>query len=184
MIYLFDKKELKYKQITTKMVWLVLSIIVLFSISVSTLAIRRLNNPKYISQETKAIIIKEHNEFSREKLKEYVMELNIKYPHIVLAQAEIETGGFTSNIFKTQHNLFGMKRATVRPTTCMGEECGHAFYNSWKESVVDYALYAASYLSDIHTEKQYFEYLKQNYAEDPNYISKIKQILSKQELNK
>lgn len=179
MIYLFDKKTLEYKKITSKTVWILLGAIITFSIFISATTIHKLDNVKFVSQETRAIILKEHNEFSREKLKEYVLELNIRYPHIVLAQAEIETGGFTSKIFKENHNLFGMRQATVRPTTCKGTECGHAYYNTWRESVLDYAMYSASYLKDIHTEKQYLEYLGQNYAEDPNYVSKIKQIISK-----
>lgn len=135
------------------------------------------NKVNYISQETKAIILKEQNEFSRDKLKEYILELNIRYPHIVLAQAEIESGHFKSSIFKENNNLFGMKVATRRPTTNKGEENGHAYYDNWRESVVDYAFYSAQYLSDIKSEKEYLEYLKQNYAQDTSYVSKIKIIL-------
>jgi flagellum-specific peptidoglycan hydrolase FlgJ len=44
---------------------------------------------------------------------------------------------------------------------------------------VDYGFYSAQYLSNIKSEGEYFQYLGQNYAEDPNYVSKIKQIISK-----
>ena len=72
-----------------------------------------------------------------------------------------------------------MKVATKRPTTNKGEDNGHAFYVSWKESVVDYAFYSAQYLSHIRNESEYFDYLGLSYAEDPNYVSKLRQIISK-----
>jgi len=45
--------------------------------------------------------------------------------------------------------------------------------------VVDYAFYQAAYLNDLRSEKEYFDYLGQNYAEDPMYVSKLKKIIEK-----
>jgi flagellum-specific peptidoglycan hydrolase FlgJ len=73
-----------------------------------------------------------------------------------------------------------MKVATQRPTTNKGEESGHAYYDNWKESVVDYAFYQAKYLSNLKSENEYLQYLKQFYAEDPNYMPKLLEIISKQ----
>ena len=182
MLYKYDKTTLNYKKVTG--MWLIGAVcVLLMSIAVTTMfTLNRLNDVRFISEETKAIILREadkQNEFSREKLKAYVLELNIKYPHIVMAQAELETGGFKSAIFKENHNLFGMKVATKRPTTNKGEENGHAYYENWRESVVDYAFYSAQYLSNIKSEAEYLEYLKQSYAEDPNYVAKLINIISK-----
>jgi len=113
------------------------------------------------------------NEFSEVKLKEYIIELNIKFPHIVFAQAKLESGYFKSTIFKENNNLFGMKIATRRPTTNKGENRGHAVFDNWKESVLDYAFYQARFLGDIKTEGEYIQYLKANYAEDPGYVNKV-----------
>jgi flagellum-specific peptidoglycan hydrolase FlgJ len=66
-----------------------------------------------------------------------------------------------------------MKVARMRPTTNKGEQNNHAYFNSWKDCVVDYAMYAAAYLNDIKTEQQYLDYLKANYAEDSKYYSKL-----------
>jgi flagellum-specific peptidoglycan hydrolase FlgJ len=98
-------------------------------------------------------------------------------PQSVLAQAVLETNEFKSNIFKENNNLFGMKEATKRPTTNSGVENGHAYYNSWRESVQDYAMFAAAYLNDIKTEEEYFQYLRANYAEDSMYVEKLKKII-------
>jgi len=119
------------------------------------------------------LVIQQENAFSEEKLREYIIGLNVKFPHIVFAQAKLESGYFKSTIFRENNNLFGMKIATRRPTTNKGENRGHAAFDSWKESVVDYAFYQARYLGDIRTEAEYIQYLKANYAEDPGYVDKV-----------
>ena len=179
MIYKFDKETLNYKRVTGKIALLIFAVGCLVSGLMALLTINKINDVKYISQETKNIILKERDEFTKEKLKAYIIELNIKYPHIVMAQAQIESGNFKSQIFRINRNCFGMKVATKRPTTNKGQENDHAYYNSWRESVQDYAMFVAAYLNDIRTEKEYFEYLKQNYAQDTNYISKLKNIINK-----
>ena len=62
-------------------------------------------------QDSLQCILEERNivEFSEENLKEYICLKKIKHPEIVYAQALIETGGFTSTIYKQNNNLFGMK---------------------------------------------------------------------------
>ncbi len=129
---------------------------------------------KTISEEASVIILNEKNKFTEEKLRDYILELNIKFPEIILAQSKLETSNYESNIFLSNNNLFGMKVATMRPTTALGEENGHAYYSNWRQSVIDYGFYQAAYLKDIKTEEQYFQYLSINYAEDPNYIEKVK----------
>lgn len=178
MIYKFDRNTLNYKRITGKVVIAILAMGLLVSGAMAMLTVKKINDVKYISEETKSIILKERDEFTKEKLKAYIIELNIKYPHIVLAQAQIESGNYKSQIFKENHNLFGMKVATKRPTTNKGQENNHAYYDNWKESVVDYAFYSAQYLSDIKTEKEYLEYLRQNYAQDTGYVDKILSIIN------
>lgn len=184
MIFKYDKKNLKYKNITGKLTIISLFVIILITLVVSLLLLKRVTEVKYISAETRAIILKENNEFSEENLKKYILELNIKYPHIVLAQAILESGGFKSKIFKENNNLFGMKCATRRPTTNKGEQHNHAYFDTWKDCVIDYAFFSAQYLDDIKSEKEYFDYLSQNYAEDTTYISKLKEIIEKKELKK
>jgi len=114
--------------------------------------------------------------FEEGKFKEYLQDLNVKFPHIVYAQAVLETGRFSSKIFRNNNNLFGMKEARQRATTNAGTELGHAVYNNWRESVVDYALYQCAFLSKIRTEEAYYAYLRENYAEDPNYIRLVHKI--------
>jgi hypothetical protein len=115
--------------------------------------------------------------FTEQKLKDYLIELNVKYPNIVFAQAKLESGNFKSKIFEENNNLFGMKQPSIRTTTATGEQYNHATYNSWRESVLDYALYSCKYTSSIKSESEYIAYLGSRYAEDTNYIFKLKNIL-------
>jgi hypothetical protein len=121
-------------------------------------------------------------EFSTDKMVYLMKELNIKYPHIVYAQSLIETGHFDSKIFKENNNLFGMKQARTRVTTAQGTQYNHAYYDNWRESVYDYAFYQCRYLSGLKNEEEYLAYLGRSYAEDPNYVSKIRNLVKKENL--
>ena len=140
------------------------------------------NEVQNLSQEEKLIVVREYNEFSETKLIEKITELNFKYPYIILAQAKLESGHFKSTIFLENNNMFGMKEAKLRANLAKGTNRNHAYYDTWQESVIDYALYYSSYLRSIKTEGEYFEYLKQNYAEDKTYVQRLKQIIKKQDL--
>jgi uncharacterized FlgJ-related protein len=140
------------------------------------------NDVQNLSQEEKLIVVREYNEFSETKLIEKITELNFKYPYIILAQAKLESGHFKSTIFLENNNMFGMKEAKLRANLAKGTNRGHAYYDTWQDCILDYALYYSTYLSDIRTEGEYFEYLKQNYAEDPTYVQRLKQIIKKQDL--
>jgi uncharacterized FlgJ-related protein len=179
MIYKFNEKTLKYDKITKKTILVVFGLLLTSSLLTLSFTVNKVNDIRFITEETKQIIIKQENEFSPEKLKAYILELNIRFPHIVYAQALLESGEFKSHIFKENHNFFGMKQAKQRPTTNKGTENGHAYFANWKDCVVDYAFYQAAYLNDLRSESEYFEYLGQNYAEDPMYVSKLKKIIEK-----
>ena len=183
MIYKYDRTNLVFKKDlkTVKMVILTCISLVAISFTIGRYAkIQSLEN-----YEKELIVLNmtaEQNKFSEDKLVELLKELNVKFPHIVMAQSMIETGKWKSNIFKENHNLFGMKEAKQRVTTAGGTQNNHAFYQSWRESVYDYAFYQCRYLGGIHTEEEYFRYLNASYAEDPNYVSKVKSVIEKQKL--
>ena len=128
------------------------------------------------------IIIKEADPFSKESLVEMFNDLNVKYPHIVLAQSIVETGHWKSTIFLENHNLFGMKEAKMRITTAGGTQYNHAYYSHWRESVYDYAFYQCRYLSKINSEEEYFQYLSASYAEAPDYVNVLKATIEKENL--
>lgn len=140
------------------------------------------NKVQNLSQEEKLIVIREYNGFSEQRLIEKINQLNFRYPHIILAQAKLESGNFKSTIFLENNNMFGMKEAKLRANLAKGTNRNHAYYETWQDCILDYALYYSTYLSDIRTEGEYFEYLRQNYAEDPTYVQRLKEVIKKQEL--
>ena len=182
MYYKYCQEKLAFEQISLisvkiKYLIMAIAIIVVFSFSIPPRAV--INN---LSKEEKLIVIREYNEFSEAQLIKKISELNFRFPHIILAQTYQETGHYTSTIFKTNHNLFGMKEAALRANLATGTNRGHALYDNWQDSVVDYALYYSTYLYDIKTEGEYFEYLRQNYAEDPTYVERLKSLIKKENL--
>lgn len=176
MLYKFDKHKMNFVIATRtylRMIYCLLLGSIISFIIITCMQTEKLNSIKYITEETRMLVINQENEFSEVKLKEYIIGLNIKFPHIVFAQAKLESGYFKSTIFRENNNLFGMRVASRRPTTNKGENRGHAVFDTWKESVLDYAFYQARFLGDIKTEGEYIQYLKANYAEDPGYVDKV-----------
>lgn len=94
-----------------------------------------------------------------------LVRCNIKHPKIVLAQAKLETGDYTSNLSRKHGNLFGLK----------GRK-GYAKFNNWKESVVAYR----DWVQYKYKGGDYYAFLKKiGYASDPRYIEKVKQMVKK-----
>lgn len=190
MLYTYCKKELNFKRIKTSKLLKVLLGVVIFATLGFTAAINNATDEAFETEletmpyEEKVIIINEIEKeaFSQEALVEELKRLNIRFPHIVLAQSMLETGHFESNVFRANNNLFGMKQARQRCTTARGTNLNHAYYDNWKESVMDYALFQSAYLRDLKTEAQYFSYLDRNYAEAQNYDQAVKNMIDKYDL--
>lgn len=182
MIYIYDKKSRQFRKIN----FMKFGFLGMFALSIliTVGAISQVNKYKNLSftEQEVAVIISKQNEFTEDKFIQKIKELNFKFPHIVLAQAKLETGNFTSKMFNENNNLFGMKEARQRINTAGGTQHGHAYYDTWLESVYDYAFYSSTYLHKIKNERDYFNYLSQSYAEDPNYISSLKNIIEKENL--
>lgn len=102
----------------------------------------------------------------------YILELNIQHPEVVLRQARIESGNFKSRVFLENNNMFGMKIPNKRPNMVSGSNMGYAVYNSWQESVIDYALYQV-YSGKNLSKEDYIKMLNNNYAEDTEYLNKL-----------
>lgn len=125
------------------------------------------------------MVIKNQPEpFSEKALIALIKRLHIKHKDIVLKQAKVETGNFRQWIFLENNNLFGMKYPKYRITTAIGENRGHAVYNTWQESVIDYAIYQSTYLYRVNR-KEYLQYLQANYAENPEYKNLLESYFSK-----
>ena len=175
MYYTYDKRALRFVRVNWLTVMMKLFVIFVVLISLFGLTIQSTKQNRTESEVM--IIMAEHYEFSADKLIGMIKKMNFKYPYIVYAQAILESSNFHSRIFIENHNIFGMKQAVIRITKSLGTQYEHAYYKNWMESLDDYALYSSTYLSPLNTESEYFNYLGQNYAEDTQYVSKLKQII-------
>ena len=94
-----------------------------------------------------------------------IIRNGILYPKIVLAQAILETGWFRSSVCRNKHNLFGL----TNPRTGKYYE-----FNHWTESV-------RAYYTKVQYKYKGGNYLlwldKIGYAEDPNYVVAVIDIL-------
>lgn len=94
---------------------------------------------------------------------------NLQYPEIVYAQAILETGHFKSKLYKEANNLFGLYNSKDRR---------YYKFNHWSESVVAYKEWIQR---KYKSSENYYDFLDRiNYASDPEYISKLKQIVKKE----
>ena len=113
-------------------------------------------------------------DFNEELLKQCIYYERIKYPDIVLIQARLETGFYSSEIFRIGNNLFGMKYPKYRKTDACGVFLGHSKYLHWTDSVKDYRKFQDWYLSLGYRMDEYFVFLQWiKYAEDSQYIPKL-----------
>ena len=99
---------------------------------------------------------------TRAEVLQEIKRQNIPHPAIVLAQARLETGNFKSDYYRRTRNLFGIKK-----------EGKYAIYRNWRDGVMDYK----RLVSSRYDGGSYYSFLRRiNYASDPNYIEKLKEI--------
>ena len=89
---------------------------------------------------------------------------NIQYPEIVTAQSILETGHYKSKVCLQYNNLFGLYNSKKRD---------YYSFNHWTESVKAYY----DLVQYRYKGGDYYAWLsKIGYAEDPNYIAKVKSV--------
>lgn len=113
-----------------------------------------------------------------ENVEQYILALNIDHPDIVLAQCKLESSHLKSKNVKNLHNLFGMTKSNKRATTAVVSNIDsvYSYYYTWEDSVLDYALWQATYAKN-KTREEYFQYLGNVYATNPNYVTVLKSII-------
>ncbi len=97
-------------------------------------------------------------------LAKVIEKYGISHSRIVIAQALLETGYFTSRVCLECNNLFGLRRP---------KDGSYYQFDSWEESVKAYR----DYVQYKYKGGSYLVFLKKlGYAEDPNYVVKVAQI--------
>jgi uncharacterized FlgJ-related protein len=107
-----------------------------------------------------------------------ILEQELEFPDIVFAQAVLESGSFTSKLFRSNNNLFGMRKPSKRITLAIGERHGYAIFEFWQESVADYALYQEHYFKNRKISRaQYLAHLNKTYSETTGYVNRLNRII-------
>lgn len=102
----------------------------------------------------------------KEGLKEALIYYKIQHPEIVYAQAQLETGNFTSILCTKYNNIFGLYNSKKKR---------YYRFNHWVESV---EAYRDKIQYRYKPPEDYYEFLKRiHYARSPKYVSKLKQII-------
>lgn len=107
-------------------------------------------------------------------LLEFLIENKAWYPEILLRQAKIESGNYSSNIYKNSNNLYGMRKVGSRQTTQTSTYNGYGVYNNWCLSVLDRLLWDIFYFDNKKPSEEEYLNAIDIYAEDSNYKNKLK----------
>jgi len=174
MLYYYNKTQLRFEKVKFRVYLLATLLLMLIFL---------LNwKPKLYSDLELEHISTKNPYFTENALIKLLKDCNVKYPHIVLAQAKLESAGFTSEVFKNNNNMFGMRKAYQRITTAQSEKMTYAYYKDWRESVFDYAMYQSEAMGSVSNENEYYAKLGSRYAEDPQYIFKLQNLVKREKL--
>lgn len=121
-----------------------------------------------------------NDEPTTDSIMSILTEVGAWYPEYIMAQAVLESATFTSEVYRANNNLFGMKQVSRRSTTQTGkktDKVSYGHYNNWQMSVLDRVLWDLHRFETKPTRVEYEKALMQ-YAEDSNYISKLNKIIN------
>lgn len=177
MFYVYDTKEMTFKR-KKGLMFVAITVTAIITTFISVVSCVSFYNvkesTKKFSEEERVMILKQYqSDFSKDQFMRELIRLNVKYPHIVMAQA-IQESSFKSSMFKHNHNMLGMKVATRRPSTNIGEQFAHANYDNWRDAVIDYAMWQSTFIMDIKNEDEYYQVLGKIYATGSDYVNVIK----------
>lgn len=133
-------------------------------------------------------------EFSKENLMAEIQRVGILFPHVVYAQAELESAFLTAGSSTKTNNLFGMRYPGQRATTAIGiylqgkdtiiygtrselrpylKRPTYAVYAHWTDAVLDYKMW-----QDYSFKKRdkYIDFLGRVYATGPEYANRLQEM--------
>ena len=119
-----------------------------------------------------------NNPISDEILYNYLKTMRVPHADIIVAQAHLESQNFNSALFKRQNNFLGMKIPSQRISTTGQGKGEYKDYSNWQECTTDYIFWMHHHQAHKLNREEYFNLLGKIYAEDPEYVEKLKGIIS------
>lgn len=120
------------------------------------------------------------NIFDSTTVVSYLNKHQVKFSHIVLAQAKLESGLLNnSKLAKESNNILGLRVSARRYTFCTNNhDYGNfAKFLSVEDCIKDYKSWQIQNAFFITTEEEYFSLLETVYCKDPGYIQAIKKLI-------
>lgn len=124
----------------------------------------------YNKSDTSCIILPEHPHYLLEDVNTEVLYKTLQHyefpePAIITAQAVLETGNFKSRLCLNNNNLFGLYNSS---------KLEYYKFDSWISCIFAYKKFI---LNKYRDKENYYDFLQRiGYAEDPEYINKVKNI--------
>lgn len=117
----------------------------------------------------------------------FVCESGAWWPEVTMAQLIIESQCFTSVVAKNAKNGFGMKKCGEGPKSRPNLQIpgvdwnGYGMYMNWYHSVLDRHLWDLWVFNtrQPNTIEEYLAKIGRIYAEDPDYINKVRKVAAK-----
>ena len=108
------------------------------------------------------------NKPTKELVKEACIYFEVEYPDIIVAQSILETGNYHSDNCIKHNNLFGLYNS---------KRGQYYKFDTWWKSVV---AYRDMIQYKLRENEDYYKFLTRiGYAEDPEYINKVKSIVNR-----
>lgn len=108
------------------------------------------------------ITVEKHITLNEKNVMNELKRQGVKHPDIVLAQAKLESNDFKSSLVKSHNNFLGIKNGKK-----------YANYVSWNHCIADYK----KRVQNKYKGGDYYVFLRKiGYAEDPEYVNKLKRI--------
>jgi flagellum-specific peptidoglycan hydrolase FlgJ len=176
--YTFEKKQLLLKEWILIWVGVTICLFSIFLINTAGVVNERLATQIKVPKDFYTTMDTENDSIISDAiLYSHLSAMRVSHAKIILIQAKLESNNYSSDLYKRNHNLFGMKISTSRVTTAGYGRGGYKEYLSWRESVTDYVLWQLTNKVDNLSETEYINFLGKIYAEDPNYTQKIRKYL-------
>lgn len=154
----------------------IIFVIVIFITFILGLCMGSTSNSKEMIEPDPIEIVPDTNSFTNLELNKanfYFVcgYLGIEHPDIVYAQAQLESGQFTSSVFREKNNFLGLYNSK--------EETYYSFKH-WSDCLQGYKDYVqVKWDGNV----DYYSFLLSlPYATDPNYLSKIKSIVKRNKI--
>ena len=122
-------------------------------------------------------LVREDTPLTDETLTDILERAGAYYPEMLVAQASLESGRYTSRLAKESNNIYGMKVPGSRTHLQNGKDGDYGAYDTWQLCALCRVWLDFTVFPDKPTEEEYYEWLRRRYAEDQYYTEKIKNII-------